>query len=260
MSDIIDVNASFGFWPFQKFSLRTLDEMDEAYARERIETVWISANEAILLPENEEPELSLFSEINRFSRFKAVKTIDPSLRNWRVKSIQTIKEYDIKAIKIFPNYHHYDLDSAPAVDLYRFAADCGLPVLVQMRVNDERNQPFCCKVPGVSVSKLAEVSKKHPDVTFIALSAYFYFADIAKLVQGGSNLLFDIAYMDFDNTLDRLVECAPLERIVFGSASPFLHLKSASLKLEHCNLNPLSRQAIASENLKQALDRSNKKK
>lgn len=244
---IIDVNASFGFWPIQHFSISDLAGLDAVYESEGIGEVWLSAVESILFPEPDTYDVSLFERLSGFKRFRPVKTVNPILANWRKSCLSTLNRFPIAALKLFPNYHDYNLTSERLGEVCEFAREHYLPLLIQMRVNDERNQPRFLQVRGVASDELAALSHRYPGVSFIALCAYL--DDLKSLADGGDNLLVDLSFLDDGDTIATVAKKISAERIVFGSNAPFLHIKAASLKLQHCPL-PVEIQAdVASGNL-----------
>lgn len=251
---IIDVNAAFGFWPIQRLSTDSLAKLDAKYASVGVDEVWLSAVESILYPEPDTWDDRLFEQLSAYPRFRAVKTVNPILANWR-KSWRDARA-PLAAIKLFPNYHGYALTDENVDEVCAEAARENLPVLIQMRVNDERNQPHFLQVQGVSAGEVAALSRRHPDTRMIALCAYT--SEIPALAAGNDLLMADLSFLDSIVTLDdeprtqsvleRHTALLPAHRIVFGSGEAFVHVHSALLKLRHANLPAKATQAIASEN------------
>ncbi len=244
---MIDVNAAFGFWPIQRFSNETLEGLDNAFAKVDVEEVWLSAIEGILYPEPDSWDKKLFERLSAFPRFRSVKTVNPVLANWQ-KSWDALSGFSLAAVKLFPNYHGYSLDAPYVADICEKAAAEKLPVLIQMRVNDERNQPHFLQVGGVPAQDVVALSTRHPNTQIIALCPYNQ--EFSILAKGGANLLMDIAFLDGAAILERMVKNVPQERIVFGSGEAFVHVYSAVLKLRHSRLPAETIRQIASENLR----------
>lgn len=247
----IDVNASAGFWPIQHFSIRDLETLDAVYNAEEIGEAWVSAIESILFPEPDTHDFRLFEKLTSYRRFRPVKTLNLNLANWRKSCDLAFEQFPIVALKLFPNYHDYALDSAQVEEACVYAAERSVPVLLQMRVNDERNQPPFLEVGGVRADDIAALSLRHPKARFIALCSYIY--ELDALSRGGANLMADTAFLDFFETLATSAEWMPAERLVFGSHAPFLHIKSSVLKIECSAFPEAVRLGVASQNLMQML-------
>ncbi|HWL55019.1 MAG TPA: hypothetical protein VNQ90_21430 [Chthoniobacteraceae bacterium] len=251
---IIDVNASFGFWPLQRFTHQTLDALEEAMARNGITEAWVSAIESILFPDPDEFDLPLFRKLAEFPRFRPVKTVNPLLANWRESCTAALKEFPLAALKIFPNYHGYPLGHVELRQLADFAAEYRLPVLVPLRINDERNQPTALEMTPVDPHGLARLAAEAETTTFVALCATK--EEAATLLQSPSRVMTDISFLDGEQPLlllkHRLKGLPP--RLLFGSHAPFFYPESSAFKLQYAQLPREEIEGIASGNLCAAME------
>lgn len=243
---IIDVNASAGFWPVQEHSFGSLEALHQAFEQLNVSDVLISAIESILAPEPDRGDLRLFEKLVRFPRFRAVKTVNPILANWERTAGEAASNHSVAAIKLFPNYHAYSLQSTSVERVCRFALDNRIPVLVQMRVNDERNQPPFLQVASVGAADISELSRRFPENTIIALCAYN--SELKELAGGSSRLLVDTAFLDGVAPFGEIEPAMAESRFVFGSHAPFLYPDAAALKLRHNTLSESSRRGMAAGN------------
>lgn len=244
---IIDVNAQAGFWPIQRLTDRSLPELDRTFDQLGVEQVWLSAIESILFPEPDSHDWALFERLAEFPRFRPVKTINPLLGNWKKSIAYAVSRFSIAGLKLFPNYHGYALNSETVRELCVVARDQNLPILIQMRVNDERNQPHFLQVHGVPAEQVAELSTSFRENLMIALCAYA--SEVPKLAMGSANLLVDLSFLDEAESIERFAGDIPLDRIVFGSHAPFLHAQSAYMKLTHFKLSESLRRSVALDNV-----------
>jgi predicted TIM-barrel fold metal-dependent hydrolase len=244
---IIDVNAGAGFWPIQAFTDRSLVEQESTFASLSIDEVWLSAIESILFPEPDTHDRALFEQLDQFPRFRPVKTINPLLANWQNGLLSAKKQFPLAALKLFPNYHGYSPQSPLMAQVGALARELSLPILIQMRVNDERNQPSFLQVRGVDAAEIAQFSRKFPDQPIIALNAYG--GEVAKLADGSPNLLIDFSFLDGCDTFAIFEGILPMNRFIFGSHAPFLLARAARMKLDHFELSDSDRSLVASENL-----------
>lgn len=248
---IIDVNVAFGFWPIQRIPSADLSALNAVYERLEIGEVWLSAVESILYPEPATFDQALFARLEAFPRFRPVITANPLLANWEAELRGAQREHALAAVKLFPSYHGYAPDHPEALCLAAVASELGLPVLVQMRVNDERNQPVCMQVSGVKAAAVATLSLAVPDATIIALSSYY--GELADLAKGSHRLLADLSFLDGASPILWAQEALPAERLVFGSLAPWLYPDAALIKLRHHDNPPLIQEGVASAHLLCAL-------
>ncbi|MFV0337527.1 MAG: hypothetical protein ACK5LK_04700 [Chthoniobacterales bacterium] len=173
--------------------------------------------------------------------------MNPLLANWAESLRNAAQKNDLAAIKLFPNYHGYSLKIEALKELREIAKELKLPVLVQIRINDERNQPVSMQVPNVPVADVLALSRLFPDVRFITLCAFI--SELAILADGGKNLFSDISFCDGEDTLRNVSQVFPLSHLVFGSHEAFTHVEASILKLAHASISDSEKEAVASTNL-----------
>jgi len=249
--EIIDVNTAFGFWPAQRFTHETVESFEDSLRRGGVGEIWVSAVESILYPEPDTFDFRLFERFRSLRGFRPVKTVNPLLANWKERTAEAHEKFRIAAIKVFANYHGYSLNDPLFNQVCMFAEAEGLPVLIALRVNDERNQPSFLQVAPVPVAQVVEASRRFPGVPFIALCSYRN--ELPALADGGENLLVDLSFQDGAGMVENAVCRMGASRVVFGSHEAFLHAQAALLKLRHSRLSEEIRLAIASGNVRSRL-------
>lgn len=237
----IDVNVSLGHWPLQWFDQRTGAELDAHLAAEGIEEAWVSSIDAILYPDVDACDEKLAVQLERFPRLRQVKTINPLLGNFR----ESFESFGGHAIKLFPNYHQYELSDPRVHELMAAAAQRQTLVMVQIRVDDERNQYPLMKVPGVPVSQVADLARKFPQVNFVALCSHM--PEWSQL-RPAENVFVELSFVERFRTLTTALQFLPASRILFGSHTPVLYTRSAVLKWQLADVDSTTRRQIACEN------------
>lgn len=249
---IVDINTTFGHWPIQLFTHRTLQDLDCALANNGIEESWLSATESILFDDPDVHDLPLFEQLRKYPRFRPVKTVNPLMANWQQSVYHAIEHYPLAALKIYPNYHNYPANHEALWRLSEIAAEHNLPVQVSLRVNDERNQPRVLRVPPTNIDGLLQWIPRFPNTRFIMLCPYW--SEIGKLIHA-NNVYIDISFLDHADVLKRLLTVIkfPVERVLFGSHACFLYPESSALKLKFTECAADIQQAIAQINSRQML-------
>lgn len=228
---IIDTNCSFGHWPLQQFIHQNLHQLDEALESNQISESWLTATESILFADPDVYDFALFRKLRDFPRFRPVKTVNPLLANWRESCLKSIEEYAVTALKVYPNYHNYPSNHTQLHSLADFAAEHNLPMLVSIRISDERSQPASLRIPPVNIPALTTWTGKSPDTRFILHGLYM--GELARL-KGHSNLYADISFLDRMDVLVNVTEQLhfPTQQLVFGSHACFFYPESSALKLK----------------------------
>ena len=223
---IIDVNTSLGCWPFQRFDINSTKALAQRLHSAGITKALISSIDGILYPDPAACDAELLKVVKPTPMLIPVPTINPSLANWR-KAMETS---GLKAVKIIPNYHNYPLADPLVEPFMRLLASKRIPLMIQMRVDDERNQYPLMKIPGVACPAVIQLANTFREVPIVCLCAYL--GEAVELVQKTENAHVDISFIETFQTLPALLRKIPADRILFGSHTPFLYTESAVMKLK----------------------------
>jgi len=245
---IIDVNTSFGRWPFQKFDVNSAQALAKHLKSVGITKALISSIDGILYPDPAVCDAELFRMVKTTSMLIPVPTINLGLANWR-KALET---NGLKAVKIIPNYHNYPLIAPAVAQLMKVLAERKIPLMIQMRVDDERNQYPLMKIPGVNREAVIQLANTCREVSIVCLCAYL--GEAVELVQKTGNVHVDISFIETFQTLPALLRRIPPDRILFGSHTPFFYTDSALMKLKTARLAAGTYKAIASANASRLFD------
>jgi len=239
---IIDINTSFGRWPFQKFDVHSTQGMAKHLHSAGITKALISSIDGILYPDPSVCDAALFKAVKSTPMLIPIPTINPGLANWR----KALEANGLKAVKIIPNYHNYPLTAPVVTQLIQVLASKRIPLMIQMRVEDERSQYPLMKIPGVDWRAVVQLANAFRRVPLVCLCAYR--GEAIELVQKTENVSVDISFIETFQTLPTILHKIPPDKILFGSHTPFLYTESAVMKLESAHLAARSYKAIACAN------------
>jgi len=244
---MIDTNVSLGRWPFQRFHFDAARPLARHLKKCGITTALVAATESVLYPDPDVYDEPCFRQIRDISNLLPVKTVNPVLGNWRESLCDFAARYDLKAVKLYPNYHRYRLDNPVVDELVRVAGKLRLPIIIATRVEDERQHYPLMRVPAVRMAEIVKLAAAHPRGKFIALNGYFHEITAA---EDRRNLYYDIAFAELTDTLRALTRHMPARQLVFGSQTPFLTTKAAVMKVELANIPKAGRDRVAIANAK----------
>jgi hypothetical protein len=235
---IIDCNVGFGAWPFSRFAEDTPAKLAALLTASGIDHALVSSVQAVLYEEPAECNAELEKKLARHAALIPVPVVNP-----RVASVTSImaRTPAPRAFKLIPNYHGYSLWDERVGALCTGAAERGIPVLIQMRVEDERSHYELMKVPGVPVADIIGLARRIPGLTVVALCPYF---GEAVALAAAAGVYVDISFAEVLDTLRQLCSKAPAEKIVFGSHAPWLYPQAAAAKLTLCTIKDSEREAI----------------
>lgn len=238
---IIDCNVSLGHWPFARPTVATARELDDHLRRHGIGQALVSSADAVLYPEPEECNGNLRAAVEGFPSLIPVPVLNPRVAS----AVVILKQDNLRALKLIPNYHGYSLSDPRLLAACREAARRHVPVMVQMRMEDERGHYEFLKMPGVAVEEIVALAGAVPGLSLIALCPYFAEAAILAKVP---NIAVDISFAELPDTLAQLCAAVPASAVLFGSHTPLYYTGAALAKLASAEIDERTRQEIAAGN------------
>jgi uncharacterized protein len=249
---LVDVNTSLGRWPFATYEQDTAAKLSNHLAGEGIGLALVSSIDTALFPDPHIPNMGLAEALEPYPDLLPLMTLDPTLTHWR-DCLETYRDRGtLNAVRVIPNYHRYTLDDPRMDELTVQLQQSDHPVLVvQMRLEDERAHYPLMAVPGVPVADIVALAERHPQLPILCLCAYR--AEAVKLTRNAANILVDLAYIEFKDTLAVLLRDIPPDRVVFGSNTPMLYARAALMKMLHANVDQTTLEAVGSTNASRLL-------
>ncbi|MFQ5809489.1 MAG: amidohydrolase family protein [Armatimonadota bacterium] len=226
---IVDTNTWVGHWPFQRLVRSTPPELAEHLAAEGIDRAWTAAADAVLYQDPQLGNADWLPAMATHDTLVPVAIIDPSLRNWRDSLKQCVEQWGARVVKLVPSYHRLDLESADVDECIEEAADGGLAVSIQYRMEDERRHHLLMKVPAPPTDAIVALAQRHPETKLHVACAYR--PEALRMLEA-ENLIFEISSLEHMDTLASMTEKIPAERLCFGSHTPFYLARSAVLKVQ----------------------------
>ena len=250
--EIIDINTWLGSWPFSYYHEDTAARLSAHLEEEGVATAFVGSPESVFNHDYPEVNRILADRIAAYPRLLPVMTIDPTIGDWS-GHLAKYRDEGVAAVRIIPSYHDYAADSPHLIAFLEDVAKArDLVLFVQMRMEDERTHHPRCKVPAFEDGQVAELARKFPDLSIVALCPGFY--EAVTLLTSTENVCVDISHVETLRTLASLLSKVPAERVLFGSHSPFLYTRSAAMKLCAPYVPEDAQKAIGSANIRRLLD------
>jgi uncharacterized protein len=248
---LIDVNVWSGRWPFQRFSLDSTEALAEHLHSQGICRALVSPVETAFHPDPHEYNEPLMAQLQAHPLLQVVPVLNPSLAGWESRMETYLAAPEATALRLLPNYHLYELDHPAVLTMARTLAARGIPLLLQLRLEDERGQYPALQIGGVPVAAVRRLVERVPQLRLACLCAYM--AEAVELVQAGPNVWVDLAFVETLDTVAALCQQVPAQRVLFGSHTPFLYTGANLAKLENANISAQALEAIGSQNALQFL-------
>lgn len=107
---MIDVNTYIGNWVFRPLPNSSLEGLYNSLTADGIQKALVSSIEGIFYDRPQIANEMLFRQIEQYPLFLPVAVLNPSLSNWERNFNKCCDRHDIKAVKLHPNYHRYNLN------------------------------------------------------------------------------------------------------------------------------------------------------
>lgn len=177
-------------------------------------------------------------------------TINPALPGWRM-DLEAALRGGAVAIRILPQYHAYSLNTPVLQELVDACNERRLPVLLPLRLGDERHQHPLYTAPPLGADQVIEWLKSTP-VPHRLVVQNGRFDDLRKIgerVGEDVEVYFDLSFVNGpDGALEQLADLVSARRLLFGTQAPLQYPEPKVEQLLAAELSPAARRMIAWDN------------
>ena len=251
---LIDINAYVGHWPFKQLQHNSCSKLLQRMNRFGVNMSVISNLNGIFYKNTQSANEELYNEIRSDKSFKdrfiPLAVINPIYAGWRDDLELSIKEMGMKGIRLYPQYHDYEITDPSLVELVKLARDHVVPVVFDIRMVDSRQRSWLdipvfdynAKVKKDIIFKewtlqnIIPIIRAVPDAKYIivnlANSISLDTEDI-ELIKT-RDVLFDTSgrAIRAEDTLSELLKRFGKEKFAFGTHSPILDYITGRLRIE----------------------------
>jgi predicted TIM-barrel fold metal-dependent hydrolase len=184
------------------------------------------------------------------SRFIPFAVINPIYAGWRDDLENCVTKMGMKGIRIYPQYHDYEITDPRIIELVKVARDKGIPVAIDIRMVDSRQRSWM-DIPMFNynspvktdiifgewdLQKVMPIIREVPDAKFIIVNlanSISLINEDLELIRK-ANVVFDTSGRALmgDNELSALLKRFGKEKFAFGSHSPVLDYLTGLLRIE----------------------------
>ncbi len=249
---MIDVNVSFGQWPFQRFSIKTIGELVAHLKSEGIEQAMVSHLGCVFFADPDAYNRDLLRACRRHPEIHPVPVVNPHLNGWRDNLDVYLENDAVKAVKVIPSFHNYRLYSKPVFELIEVLNARGVQFMIQMRYEDERDRYFALNVYGPKVAQVVRLANRFPSTRMFCLNAYL--PEARELGKATDNIAVDTAFAEWIRMMELLLEDMPAERIFLGTHTPLLVTRASVMKITRSVVSDAIKRRITHSNADQILN------
>jgi len=249
---IIDTNAFIGHYPFRQLRHNSAGQLVELMDRNGIDRALVTSLHAAFYRDAHRGNQELFEQTRRFeSRLICSATINPKYVGWQRDLEQSLGEWRMKSVSLFPAHHGFGLNDSTARELLRRIEVAEVPVVFVQRLEDRRQRHHWDQAEDLEFDAVAEVAKNYANLKIIFCN--WIGLDGKKLVDAGlkGRCLIDFSRLHVLLLKDvpRLIDTLGIEAISFGSHMPFDYVGPSLVKLSNLeSIRSLDVEQIAWKN------------
>lgn len=275
---LLDINAYVGHWPFKQLKHNTCSKLLDRMNKFGVNVSVISNLNGIFYKNTQSANEELYDELKSDrsfrERFIPFAVINPVYAGWRDDFETSVTKMGMKGLRLFPQYHDYEMTDPSLIELVKMARDRGLPVSFDIRMVDSRqkswmdipefNRETDYKVDVITkewaLKNIVPIIWAVPDAKFIIvnLANSISVTDDELALIKKVNILFDTSGRSLrgDDTLVDLLNRFGKDKFAFGSHSPILDYLTGHLRIEslsEAEADSDTRELLRSGNAKKIL-------
>jgi hypothetical protein len=248
---LIDTNTHLSRWPFRRVANDTAPALIAKLKQLGVTEAWAGSYDALLHRDLSAVNERLAADCRRHGAglLRPIGCVNPTLPDWEEDLRRCAEVFKMKGIRLYPNYHQYDLVDARFKKLFAMAATRGLHVQIAVMMEEERTQHPLVRVPHVNTAPLIDLLKQTPKARVMLLNGFRAVrAGLLLRLQASRRVWFDLSTLEGMAGIGRILKQVPADRLVFGTAAPFYIPESAVLKLKESKLTTKQLDAITFKN------------
>ncbi|AKP49609.1 Amidohydrolase 2 [Cyclobacterium amurskyense] len=240
---LIDTNAYVGNWPYKQMAYSTCESLLKKMNQFGVDKAVVANMSGIFYKNCQAANEALFAEIESSATYKEriipFAIINPFYPGWKSDFDKCVK-VGIKGIRIYPQYHDYQLTDSACVELVKMARDHDLVVGLTMRMVDSRQKSWMdldqlagTDKPEQGLVDLLPIIKEVPAAKYFILNlanGYQLKNDDFELIMK-SKVLMDTSGRSLANMAQAL-EFYGEDKFAFGTHAPILDYLTGMLRIE----------------------------
>ena len=242
----IDTNCFLGPWPFAEIPSRSGPQLAKYLRSAGIGRALVSHFGALFFPEPMASNNELLRAVRGMSALHPVPILNPALAVWPDHLEACAKAGVAGIVRIAPGYHNYRLGDPRLKPFMAALAARGGRLIVQVRLEDERNGYFGLRLARVRARAVAHFLRSFPEHHVLCCGGYRN--EIAEWSKQGSNFSADVSFAESLHTLESLRDLLPASRLLMGTATPLLSPHAQMAKLAEHRLSAGELELIGSRN------------
>ena len=138
---LIDINTWIGHWPFRQLRHNTAAALTRRLDSRGIDRAVVADVSGVLYKNVHTANEALARETKRYrDRLLPFGTLNPKYPGWEEDLRRCAEDLGLCGLRLYPQYHEYELTDPEALELIDAAADLRWCIQVPMRIVDRRQR------------------------------------------------------------------------------------------------------------------------
>jgi predicted TIM-barrel fold metal-dependent hydrolase len=242
-----DVNCLVGRWPFHRQAKFTLPDLVRAHAENGICSGFVASLESIFYNDPFEGDEDLHEAL-KGSSYRQILTVNPTLPGLEADIKRGIDVFQIAGVRIYPGYHGYRLDAGQLENLCGVLETFGLPLLLNLRLEDERLSHLFSPA-AIDPEDIVNFVKKYSRLKIALLGIkYNEVIRLKSILTDCPNVYFDTSFLvkDYLFPIEKLTADFDSGKMLYGSLNPLNCMKSTFLAVDRAQISEKKEQIFCS--------------
>lgn len=259
---LVDSNAYVGHWPFKHLQYNTCETVLGRMNQFGVDAAVLSNLNGIFYkntqPANEELAARIRAKRAFADRFIPFAVINPVFGGWKDDFDTCVTRLGMRGIRLYPQYHGYELTHPNLVELVKRARDRGLPVAFSLRMVDSRPSSWLDITQEWSLKDLVPIVRQVPDAKYLIVNVAnsTQLTDEDQQLFRQANVLLDTSGRHISNLGELLLRFGQT-KFAFGTHSPILDYLTGLLRVESLSsqeADAATRELLRSGNINRLLN------
>lgn len=258
--EIIDTHVYIGHWPKQRLLDEDVANLVTLLQSNKVSQAWVGSFEGLFHKDIAAVNQRLSDLVKSVpAQFRPIKlhafgTINPTLPDWEEDVRRCHETFEMRGVRLHPNYHGYTLDDPRFAQLLETCAANELVVQLICWMDNDRPQVLSPRTTRVNLKPLAENVAPLTNLRLVIASGYQTADDEAiRRLLPMKQIYFDFAQAAGESAIRDLNDKTSANRVLFGSGAPLHDVAAPRAALQKAQLNHPERSAIQFKNADQLL-------
>ncbi|MCC7160859.1 MAG: amidohydrolase family protein [Anaerolineae bacterium] len=246
---IVDINAYCGNWPYWPIKHSSATDLVTLMDRVGIDRAVITSTQGPFVGSPEGNAETVRIVAGQPDRLIGFATASPTDEAAALTDLVRCHESGMRGLRLFPQHHQYRLDDDPILgDILNTVSSWGWPVLIPIRLIMNWG------LPSFDVREIGNLAARYPSVNFIISGVnYGELRDSLAVMRRSANVGIETSCLQVHEGVKGLVDRVGSSRVYFGTGLPLQYPAAGMAKVQHAEIDQVSREAILGGNAMRCL-------